>query len=230
LAPEKARLRWGRHGILADHRHRHCGTGISPDRDIAAGWRAIETRGASLPTRSPSQPRTPALKAGVLHVRERLGARDRLSAGGSRIRTFRPPRDQCLSELVEPCAETAWRARTEFLRGGTNSSNPSPSSGELANFWFLGGGALARTGLLTSAELVPSVHIRRCAAEQGDNDREHNCQELDKFSMPSPWPSLGSTDRDSSTVRPRSMTGMGQTCSVGWRTGTIRVPSVSFSR
>ena len=24
--------------------------------------------------------------------------------------------------------------------------------------------------------------------------------------------------------------GMGQTCSVGWRTGTIRVPSVSFSR
>src|SRR5262252_2924463 len=36
----------------------------------------------------PSQPRTPALKAGVLHVRERLGARDRLSAGGRWIRTF----------------------------------------------------------------------------------------------------------------------------------------------
>ena len=40
------------------------------------------------------------------------------------------PRDQRLSELVEPCAETTWRARGEFLRGGTNSSNPSPSSGE----------------------------------------------------------------------------------------------------
>ena len=37
---------------------------------------------------------------------------------------------RCLSELVEPCAETTWRARTEFLRGGTNSSNPSPSSEE----------------------------------------------------------------------------------------------------
>jgi hypothetical protein len=39
----------------------------------------------------------------------------RLSAGGSRIRTFRPSPDQCLSELVEPCAETTWRARGEFL-------------------------------------------------------------------------------------------------------------------
>src|SRR6516225_4957370 len=28
-----------------------------------------------------------------------------LSAGGRRIRTFRPSQDQCLSELVEPCAE-----------------------------------------------------------------------------------------------------------------------------
>ena len=45
-------------------------------------------------------------------------------------------RDQRLSELVEPCAETTWRARGEFLRGGTNSSNPSPSSGESTNFRF----------------------------------------------------------------------------------------------
>jgi hypothetical protein len=34
--------------------------------------------------------------------------------------TFRPSRDQCLYELVEPCAETTWRAPGEFLRGGTN--------------------------------------------------------------------------------------------------------------
>ena len=27
------------------------------------------------------------------------------AAAGSRIRTFRPSRDQCLSELAEPCAE-----------------------------------------------------------------------------------------------------------------------------
>ena len=46
------------------------------------------------------------------------------------MRAFRPPRDQCLSELVQPCAETTWRARGEFLCGGTNSSNPSSSSGE----------------------------------------------------------------------------------------------------
>src|SRR5215472_14620101 len=46
------------------------------------------------------------------------------------IASFRPFRDQCLSELVEPWAETTWRARTEFLRGGTNSSSPSPSSDE----------------------------------------------------------------------------------------------------
>ena len=43
---------------------------------------------------------------------------------------------RCASELVEPCAETTWRARTEFLRGGTNSSNPSLSSGESANHRF----------------------------------------------------------------------------------------------
>jgi hypothetical protein len=42
------------------------------------------------------------------------------TGGGRWILTFRPPRDQCLSEMVEPCAETTLRARTEFLRGGTN--------------------------------------------------------------------------------------------------------------
>src|SRR5947208_3367397 len=36
------------------------------DRDIAGGWRDIETRCAPLPSRSPSQPRAPARKAGVL--------------------------------------------------------------------------------------------------------------------------------------------------------------------
>ena len=66
---------------------RHCGTGIWPDRDIAAGWRDIETPCASLPTRSPSQPRTPARKAGVLDLRKRMRARDGLSAGGRWIRT-----------------------------------------------------------------------------------------------------------------------------------------------
>src|SRR5882762_7138084 len=41
---------------------------------------------ASLPTQSPSQPRTPARKAGVLDLRKRIWERDRLSGGGRRIR------------------------------------------------------------------------------------------------------------------------------------------------
>src|SRR4029077_6558713 len=49
-----------------------------------------ETPSASLPTRSPSQPRTAARKAEVLDTRKQLGERDRLSAGGNRIRTIGP--------------------------------------------------------------------------------------------------------------------------------------------
>jgi hypothetical protein len=50
--------------------------GIWPDRDIAAGCCGIETICASLPTQSPSQPRTPARKAGVPDLRKRMRARD----------------------------------------------------------------------------------------------------------------------------------------------------------
>jgi hypothetical protein len=81
----------GRRGILAELITRHCGTGIWRDRDIAAGWRDLETPCASLPTRSPSQPRTAAQKAGVLDTRKQLRERDRLSAGGKWIRTIGPP-------------------------------------------------------------------------------------------------------------------------------------------
>jgi hypothetical protein len=45
----------------------------------------------------------------------------RLAGGGRWIRTFRPSR---LSELVEPCAETTWRPRGEFLRGGNRCYLP----------------------------------------------------------------------------------------------------------
>ena len=31
---------------------------------------------------------------------------------------------------MAPCVEITWRARGEFLRGGTNSLNPSPFAGE----------------------------------------------------------------------------------------------------
>jgi transposase len=39
-----------------------------------------------------------------------------LSAGGRRIQTSGPSRDRWLTELVEPHAETTWRARTGFHR------------------------------------------------------------------------------------------------------------------
>src|SRR6266404_955982 len=113
LTPEKARLRWA--GMV--FRHRRCGTGIWPDRDIAAGWRAIETRGASLPTRSPSQPRTPARKAGVLDLRKWMRPRDRLSAGGRRIRTTGPSRRN----------ESVFAAEREVPQRKQDAPNP-PSS------------------------------------------------------------------------------------------------------
>ena len=58
LSPEKARLCRDRRGILADHHQRHCGTGIWPDRDIAAGWRAYRNSLARLcrPDRQASRP------------------------------------------------------------------------------------------------------------------------------------------------------------------------------
>jgi hypothetical protein len=58
--------------------------------------------------------------------------------------------DQCLSELVEPSAETTWRARGEVLSGGTNSSNPSPSSGD------------------SGANLTPPIRRRGCATGATD--------------------------------------------------------------
>src|SRR5262249_5751744 len=36
-----------------------------------------------------------------------------LAGGGNRSRTFRPFRDQCLSELAKPCAETTRRPPTD---------------------------------------------------------------------------------------------------------------------
>jgi hypothetical protein len=66
IRARKARLRWDQRGILADHIRCHCGTGIWPDRDNAAGWRDIETPCASLLTRSPTSrahPRRPGFSS-----------------------------------------------------------------------------------------------------------------------------------------------------------------------
>jgi hypothetical protein len=87
-----------RHSRRPHQRHR--GTGIWRDRDIAAGSGDIETPCAALPTRSPSRPRTPARKAGILDLRKRMRARDGLSAGGRRIRTLGPPRGKLRCETA----------------------------------------------------------------------------------------------------------------------------------
>jgi hypothetical protein len=58
-------------------------------------------------SRSPSQPRTAARKAGVLEPRKQLREREGLSAGGSRIRTLGPPlRDSIFSRPPRNLATT----------------------------------------------------------------------------------------------------------------------------
>ena len=74
---------------------------------------------ASLPTQSPSQPRTPARKAGVLYLRKRIRERDRLSAGGNRIRTIGP----ASGKVVDANSSDQTRVgRTSTLGGGAESS------------------------------------------------------------------------------------------------------------
>jgi hypothetical protein len=163
-SPEKAPTSLGPSRPFHRSRHRHCGTGIWPDRDIAAGWRDIETPCASLPTQSPSQPRTPARKAGVLHVRERvwserqtlrwreLDSNLRFRARAGSILPVRFVADSLLEgdgfELPVPPGiggSPSWWSRTRkphgapergFIDGGTNSSNPPPSRGESTNHRF----------------------------------------------------------------------------------------------
>ena len=89
-----------------------------------------------------------------------------LRAEESRIRTFRPSPDQSPSELVEPCAETTWRAHGEFLLAGPIVRNPSPSSRESGTNC----GRLrksASTELLASAALLP-YSPRPCYAGIGE--------------------------------------------------------------
>src|SRR6202035_3078261 len=69
----------------------HRGTGIRPDRDIAARRSDIKTsRRLYRRGRQAIRAQTRA-ESRVLDLRKRLRKRDRLSAGGSRIRTLGPP-------------------------------------------------------------------------------------------------------------------------------------------
>jgi hypothetical protein len=57
-----------------------------------------------------------------------------------------PPAPSAEPPMGPICHRSPWRARGEFLRGGTNSSNPSPSSGESANLRFLRRATARRLG------------------------------------------------------------------------------------
>jgi hypothetical protein len=91
--------------------HPRCGTGIWPERDLAARRRHIAAPRPSLPTALLAPPRTPAGKARLFDVRERNPARYRLSAGGNRIRTIGPAVAKGLSAVAEG------RRRTDKLDG-----------------------------------------------------------------------------------------------------------------
>src|SRR6516164_9496132 len=100
-------------------------------------------------------------KPGLFQERRRNLERDGLSAGGNRIRTIGPARVKGLSAVAdERCRtdkldgvikrrssrETTMVGRGASLDGrlflgGTDGSNPVPSSGESANHQFLSGGA-----------------------------------------------------------------------------------------
>ena len=87
---------------------RHCGTGIWPGRDLAAGWRDIETPCASLPTRSPSQPRTPARKARLFDARENRQPIPLLSA-------IRRPKSSSRSSTAAPAGPSLPASAPGFL-------------------------------------------------------------------------------------------------------------------
>ena len=122
--------------------HQRCGTGIRPDRDIAAGRRHMTAPRPSLPTALPAPLRTPAANARVFDVGGEYPARPGLSAGGSRIRTIGTAwRNQGFQRgsshlcLISCQRKKLVRTRTDTTATlgvfrGTDGSNPVPSSGE----------------------------------------------------------------------------------------------------
>jgi hypothetical protein len=83
-------LAFARSASLSHRRDRRCGTGIWPDRDIAARRRDMTAPRPSLPTALPAPPRTPAGKGRLFDLGGKYPARHGLSAGGKWIRTYGP--------------------------------------------------------------------------------------------------------------------------------------------
>jgi hypothetical protein len=119
---------------------RHCGTGIGPDRDITGSWRDVDEPCASLPAVPPGRARARRGNCRLFDTGRRNPARDGLFAGGRRIRTIGP---SCKKRvvLVETRrllkgADDRDPSKLQPFSRGTGSSNPSPSSGESANYRF----------------------------------------------------------------------------------------------
>jgi hypothetical protein len=98
---------------------RHCGTGIWRNRDIAAGWRDLETPCASLPTRSPSHPAPPRGKPRFSTLESRSGRETDSPLEGT---GFEPsvPRQEKWS--MPSSSDQTRVGRTLTLRGGAESS------------------------------------------------------------------------------------------------------------
>src|ERR1700739_4567922 len=88
------------------------------------------------------------------------------------LELFVPLRTSASPSGWELCAETKWRAQGEFLRGGTDGSNPSPSSSESANFQYLSVGG---TSLICHD---PEPHERQQdSVKFGDDGRARDAEE-----------------------------------------------------
>src|SRR6516162_611675 len=128
----------------------HGGTGTGANRDIAVLWCDIAPPCASPPTAPPTERRTPARNPRFSTCSGLVCVRHGLSAGGNRLRTVGPALvkglwavadERCRTDKLDggikhrSARETTTVGRVASLDGrlffgGTDGSNPVPSSGE----------------------------------------------------------------------------------------------------
>jgi hypothetical protein len=132
---------------------RHCGTGIGPNRDITGGRRDVDGPCASLPAVSPGRARAHRGNCRLFDTGRKNLVRDRLFAGGNRIRTIGPAEKETDVErgpaadhrrlagrpvlndpiqLIGP-ASLVGNSRETFHKSGTDGSNPVPFSKQSAS-------------------------------------------------------------------------------------------------
>jgi len=99
-----------------------------PDRDIAAGCRGIETPYASLPTPSPSQPHTPARKAGFLHHESRFGRETDSPLEGDGFEPSVPRRKDLFMQTPEIAADREHRGADP--RENSENADLAPLGGQ----------------------------------------------------------------------------------------------------